>query len=645
MPELNDIQLFNIRGRWGSKMPFACPPDQCIEALNVDFFNSTLARRRNGASSISLTGGTAQTGVISAIFSWVPGADETAREMFSVDDAATPRFKRLAAGTAWANVTVTDNVASRPVDMNAVQFNGKLFFFYDTTQNRLHCYDPFDAVLRRSGLGVPGTTGLAAGGAGANSWTRYYRARAVQLSGTVVRLISEPGTSSTITIAAKTGVTVSRPTLPGETETHWDVEYADAANGPWYRHSRNTVATASISDTDATIVTTNVSAIAGSHTLLPSAKFGVADDKYMVVGGAWESAVVNAGESTPSIRRAWWTSALGATDEGDDERTSLTSTIKSYTDFTDALTGMATPQQGSVLVFSYNGMSKLTQTGVAAAPYVSYKITGAKGCIRHQTIISAVDENEQPCTYWLSPQGPCRLGAGGQFSMVDDVSDIWELINLEATSAVAHGIYHRDKHQIWWFVATSGANDPNVRIVFDTRLGRVVDAGILRKGWAKHDGNSAAARCSCMMSNTLGASMSRDLKPYIGRSSGTAIWKCDTGNTDDGTSFQALLTSRPFTPAGLGTKSIDVKDATVSADASTGATISLWGIRGMGFETLTASSMSLTPAASESVIFAQLPAMVQDADCVQFAVGDASAASNPWNLHAVNIPASTGGEN
>jgi hypothetical protein len=78
------------------------------------------------------------------------------------------------------------------------------------------------------------------------------------------------------------------------------------------------------------------------------------------------------------------------------------------------------------------------------------------------------------------------------------------------------------------WIATGSSNDPDVKLVFDVLLGRVVGADRVRGGWYKHTGSQAAARCSTMMSNTLGATMSSDLKPYIGRSSGTVIWKCDT---------------------------------------------------------------------------------------------------------------------
>jgi hypothetical protein len=163
-----------------------------------------------------------------------------------------------------------------------------------------------------------------------------------------------------------------------------------------------------------------------------------------------------------------------------------------------------------------------------------------------------------------------------------------------------------------------------VKVVFDVLLGRVVEADRVRRGWYKHTGSQAAARCSVMMSNTLGATMSSDLKPYIGRSTGTAIWKCDTSATDDaGTAFQAYIKTKPVKVAVLG-QNVGVGPTHLLAKASS-ATITQTIDRDYGLETRT-STVSLAAAASETRVLRKFEASAAaGAGTVQFQWGDGSA--------------------
>src|SRR5262252_18023 len=43
------------RGRNGTDPPFSLQDQECVEALNVDYYNATLARKRGGADALSLT--------------------------------------------------------------------------------------------------------------------------------------------------------------------------------------------------------------------------------------------------------------------------------------------------------------------------------------------------------------------------------------------------------------------------------------------------------------------------------------------------------------------------------------------------------------------------------------------------------------
>src|SRR5688572_27443710 len=106
--------MFGIQGRDGSTPALKLTDDKCIEALNVDWFESSLGRKRGGAAATSLSGGTAHSGQISFLGTHVPSDNQSNREFWSIDDQATPRVKRLAAGVTWADVTLKDAIATKP---------------------------------------------------------------------------------------------------------------------------------------------------------------------------------------------------------------------------------------------------------------------------------------------------------------------------------------------------------------------------------------------------------------------------------------------------------------------------------------------------------------------------------------------------
>jgi hypothetical protein len=142
-----------------------------------------------------------------------------------------------------------------------------------------------------------------------------------------------------------------------------------------------------------------------------------------------------------------------------------------------------------------------------------------------------------------------------------------------------------------------------------------------------------------MMSNTLGATMSSDLKPYIGRSSGTVIWKCDTAALDDaGTAYQAYIKTRPIKIAPLG-QNIGVGQTHLLGSAA-GVTTNITQTvdRDYGLETRTAT-VSLLIGSSQSRVLAKVEGSdMAGAGTLQFQWGDASALANGWTLDAAMIP-------
>lgn len=625
-------------GRNGFDAPINVPEDQCVEAMNVDWWEGECANKRGGSTSLSTTfsSGGPFTDTISSLLRHVPGNDETAAELWGFDGASTPVVGRLVGATTFVAPTLKDNLqnTAAALTVTGASLTGMFFLGYDSTQNRLHVWDPSLSKVRRVGLATPDPPTVATLGGAGLTFTRHYRIRVVDISGSDTRRRSEASTSVSLSITDDSGIRVTKPTLPGEDETHWEVEYADASTGPWYRASQVLVVTSTYDDTASTISTTNLSATTGINVPPPSARFLLTDDNRVVMAGCFET---SGGFVTAKNNRVWWTPVVGSNDVGDSERIVTNETVgRGYLDVETAITGLGGPLQGAVYVFGYRRIWKLVPTGLASAPYQRFTISTSIGCIAHKTIFVADDENGAPCLYFLSHRGPYRIGPSGLQYLGTDIEDQWASVNLDATNVVAHGIYHAAKHQAWWWVASGAGNSPSLRLVFDTRRGRAAGDSV-RKGWSLANGEGAIAWCSVMFSNTVAASMSRDLKPYIGQGTSTnRIWKCDSSATNDaGTNFQAYVDTKEY--GALGRRHA-VNSGVLVGQVASGVTITVTARSDFALETNAAGTAVLTAAASETRVQKRLDAL-QTAGVGTFAfrIGDGSAASNQWTVDAVLV--------
>lgn len=642
------IGFIGIRGRNGSDNRLVIPKDQCLDAYNVDWFQSSLGRKRGGASEISITGGTAMATGAQSLFRYVPTADQSLAEFWAVDGAF--RFHRLAGGAAWADPTVVDALTASPQEVNFVTFNGSLYAAYKNAHNRLHLYD---GTLRRVGIDKAGqvVTIVAAGGAVTD--TRKYRVSFTKQVGGVTVLRGELGIASASQALAAQQATVTRPAAPGEGETHWELWGASTSTGFGDYRLVATTIVATTTAVDNAALPTTVSPADGSNTCPPSARYLTADDARVIMAGAWELAANVENAMAPKNNRVWWTSILGATDVGDGERISNTGTINNYADVEEAITGLSQPMQlvtaaasslerGAFYVFSYNGQWKFVSTGTSTAPYLRFRVTGGGGCIQHKTIVTAEDANGNPAIYWLSPRGPMRITANGQEFLGEDIVDLWARVNLDATTISSHAIFHADKHQIWFYVAVDGANTPNMKLVFDTRFGQASEDSGVRKGWSWHDGESCNAYSSALFSDSIGASMGRRLKPHIGYTTSTKILKADTTDLDDiGVPFQGYIDTRSVAPWGLGRLGGMTKDAVLVANAMPGVSVQLLIYRNEGAEALP-SKADLTDHSDSglaALVFPQFEgSKVAETASFRCRIGDDIANTNTWNLSALIVP-------
>lgn len=648
---IDPIGIIAIKGRNGSDGRFVIPKDQCLEAYNIDWFQSSLGRKRGGAIEISLTGGTAAANGVQSMFRHVPGSDQSAAEFWTVDGSFA--FHRLAAGTAWADPTVLDACTASGQEVNFISFNGNLYVAYKNAHNRLHMWD--GTSLRRVGLDTAGQVVTIVLAGGAVTDTRKYRvAFTKQVSGVTVNR-GNLGLASASQALAAQQATVTRPTAPGEGETHWELYGASTSSsfGDYRLIATTVIATTTAVDNAA--LPSTVAPADGANTCPPSARYLTADDARVIMAGAWEAATNPENAMAPKNNRVWWTSLLSSSslESGDAERISNTGTINNYADVEEAITGLSQPMQlvtagasslerGAFYVFSYNGQWKFVSTGTSTSPYLRFRVTGGGGCIQHKTIVTAEDANGNPAIYWLSPRGPMRITKDGQEFLGEDVVDIWQRVNLDATSIVGHAVFHADKHQVWFYIAVDGANTPNLKLCFDTRFAVASEETGARKGWSVHEGESCNAYCSSMFSQTIAASMSRLLKPHIGYTTSTKILKADTTDLDDnGTPFQGYLDSKSYAPWGLGRYGGMTADAILIANAQPGVSVTVTVYRNEGAEAIP-STADLTPnsdSAADVLVFSKVEgSRVSETGSFRCRIGDAVANTNTWNLSALIVP-------
>lgn len=92
----------------GADPPLTLAANQCLDAVNGDWWHAGLFRKRNGSSSMDLTFSTGGpfAGILSTLIRHVPGTDDSVAELWGVDDSATPVIGRYAPA-ATANQPVS----------------------------------------------------------------------------------------------------------------------------------------------------------------------------------------------------------------------------------------------------------------------------------------------------------------------------------------------------------------------------------------------------------------------------------------------------------------------------------------------------------------------------------------------------------
>jgi hypothetical protein len=635
-------------GRNGIDSPISpdFPFDQCVEAMNVDFRNGGLGRKRGGSKDV-LSNTTAHgfTQPVVCLDRHTPGA-ETAGEVWGWESVIPGNIARLPPGTAWTPVaafaTTYSSVADIAKTVN-VSFNGKMFsFFLGTGSDRLKVFDSGTNTIRYVGLS-PGTNAPTAANQGAGAYAatiRYYRVRWVDFQSSKHIRVSEPTPSVSFTPSgAGASARVTRPANPGEGENYWYLEYSPD-NINFYKGYLTAIATTFVDDTVlvANEPAAELSELTGTYTLVPSAKVGCTDGNRLIFAN-WD--VTGAGS------RVGWTPVLGSLDRGDDERMFQTATIRPYIDLDTKNGGDITAIaviHGIVYVFKFRQVWRLTPTEDLSRPYVARKISSTVGAVSQRCLSVAEDASGNACINFMSHKGPYRVSASGLEYIGRDIEDLTRTsagkpnINTVATGVISHSVFHNDLGQWWVWFATGSNNNPNECCIFDVKRATRRDVYGVRGGWSRVSGTPATAICSCMGPYEFGNT--GNLRPWVGLPGNTNIWILDRDDvqTDNGTNFQAYVKTRSV--SGFG-KKLKVGESTLVASHASAVDVAIRQTIITDFGVVSDRTADVTLLAADTgltLIKKFDDSKCADAKSIQLQLGDSAAAATKWEMRLLYVP-------
>lgn len=632
-PKRNTIEIQDLRGgRNGTDSPQAIGMNQCVEAWDVDWFTGLLARKRVGSLAFSLTSG--PTREVGSLLTWRPTVSAVYLLSFSNNVGTIEVHQHT--GSAWGAITMGDAGADH-VNAVAASLNGSAYLGYDTAVNRLHALDTGTTTIRRVGLALPAAPTVANTGAGAYAATlRYYKVAYAVISGSVTLRRSELSAAVSFTPSgAGTAARVTKPAALGEGETHW-LLYASADNLSYYLIATTVVGTTTYDDSATpSAYTGDAPQLTGTNIPPPSVKAILSDGARLVMAIPWESSAAS-GETEIKQNRVWFTRLLGASGIGDLETIPVTVNQKNYIDIGElnddgAITGLGGPIDSVIYAFQANRIVPLLPTGDGENPYAAPRtLTTVIGAVNHKCIVMAEDEGGQPAIYFISQRGPYRIGRNGLESLTANVEDLFA--GARALDETIHGIYHKNRRQIWWTAETS----PQVYtiLVYDIKHGAfsryTVPQGVIVK-------------CSCLF---FDATLGTLLVPYLGgKLSDNAlirrydnIYTASPAADDAGAAYRGYIVTRAYVPAGIG-QNIEMQAPSLLALASSGTTITINAIRDFGISPTASGTVLLTPTGSATrVLGVAQDCTINAVGVIQYEIGDASAIAKLWTLDGFSAP-------
>lgn len=639
-----------LRGRNGADSPIRLAEDEAVEVLNMDFTDGALGKKRHGAIAESLANGPDVQ--LHGLARHVPtGTDETVAELWGFGHMTgfptTWAFRRAPnPDYLWTLPSQVGAVTSVRLDVSTATLNGKLFMAFKSLNNRLRVWD--GTTIRYVGLLPPAAAPVVANtGTGSYPTTlRYYKtAWAAYLGVTGVRLRQSDLSPAAAFTPSGTGAAarVSRPSpTVGDEKTHW-LLYASGDDVYSNYHLVAVVAFATMTWDDSALppYAGETPPQVGMHIPPPNAKFLLTDGNRLLMAGAHET-TSQPGETPVKNNRVWYTRVLGSSDLGDDESIPNTPAVgvtpaqKNWIDIGENDGGIITGMgliEGVIFVFKRRQTWRLVPTGDDLGPYQAFMVSNEIGAMNHQSIVSGEDGTGTPSLYFYTYRGLYQLSLSGALTYLGHpIEDVWQA--NPAGQPGTFGVYYAERRQVWHHIAGRTAAE-NRLAVYD------IDRG----GWSLFTTGGLTFHCAVMYSETVsGASAgkvaSNNLKPYFGADGNLWTYDIPSAAHDAGVLFQAYVKSRPYFPAGIGTRVL-AHDAVVLAEATPGVTLTLTLDRDFGRETRTAT-VNLTPEANETRILRRAADSGFDAlAVVQFQIGDGEPVENHWVLDALSVPIET----
>jgi hypothetical protein len=442
-----------------------------------------------------------------------------------------------------------------------------------------------------------------------------------------------------------TGLVVTRPTTTNTNPaaTHWELE-ASLNDADYY-----VIATTAIGTTTATDSTSadigygefELSEDVGDYYPPHSARLLVADEDRLLIIGSFEDADVDSSVS--------WTPVYNAFGVGNDERITLDPVSNISLDGSEggAITDAGRWAQGEIGVFKQTHVYKLIRTGNRQRAYDGFAMSKTVGAVSG-SVVEGVDATGNSALYFLDPSvGPYRFTVRGDVQYAGaDVWATWDTANLDAAHVTARCLYEPTRKQVHWRFATDDADVPDLGLVVQTNATRTTEDGDMRRGFSTVTGPAAGALAMCLFSDNIDddTDRSRVLAPFIAVEGQGLIWRCDTGDDDNGTEYAARITTKPYDPTQL-QRDVEIKSATLVAKAEEDASVVLSVIVNGGVTTTQiGEDIDLTPEGSETFVIRHVDDLsVAECQTVQFDFADVASPGARWELARLSATM-TGGQ-
>lgn len=606
------------RGRFGAGDPLTMPDGFCAEAVNVDFYQAGLCRKR--PPIIRNTYGSDPATVIHRMLRFLPNYDDIHPVLFAIEKGAmgggSDNIKMSNWGGSWqapTTETAVDDDFTYYASATGCVLNGHLFI---TGANTVKVWT--GSVLRQVGISQPAAGPTCADVAGGTPTKRYYRVAFVDKPSAVTRRgeLSVTGPVGGYTPAAGKGARVTKPATPLGGSTHWEL-YASADDISYYLIATTANATTTYDDlADPAAYAGAQPPVVGDNTVPANWKC-IAKDGNRLLG--WGSNTTGDKQS-----RLWYTAVLGESYIGDEERVPLDHYKDVGESDGDFATALSDNIDGAIYLFKKRHVYKLVPTGDVLDPYRIFTLSNKCGCKDPMSLVEGEDEFGNPCLYFTSDVGIYRLGAKGLENITDRVRDLFG-------ANVTPIYYHPERQQVWF-----KAPDVSKTLVYHVATG----------AWSTFTGVFATVDCAVAWQEMPG--VSSRLGPHVAYHVGTAgRWGYyqDSGVTgwldEAATSYDSYVLTAPLAPFGL-MRHIETSDPQLYAKPSsigTAATALRVTVFADWVDSGRYADVSLVDATAPSyLIRAAEGARVGGCSVVQFKVGEKPGAQTyPWSVESLSF--------